>query len=55
MAREYKVQWVIELDADSPEHAVRLAEEWMRDDGGFVYQVTNTKTGESVEIDTAEV
>lgn len=49
---DYKVTWVIDVDADSPEHAARLALEILRDPDSIATAVTVTdEQGRSVDVD----
>ena len=46
--REYLVTWDIEVNASSPEDAVRLAVKWLepKEPTRWCYQVINTENGE---------
>jgi hypothetical protein len=50
---EYEIIWRIQLDAESPEDAARIALEIQRDafSEATVFEVTNKDTGEMEEID----
>lgn len=52
----YRILWEVDIEADTPEEAARKAQEWMDEgDTGWVYDVKDMKTGETVSIDMAEV
>lgn len=54
---EYEVVWRIQLDAETPDEAARMALTTVRDsfsDATF-FEVTNRETGETETIDAAEV
>lgn len=59
MARTYCVEWSIDIDADSPEEAARLArdkQQWPRE--GYwcgVFQVTPHDSAETETIDLDEI
>lgn len=49
----YKVEWVIDIDADNPRDAAVQAQTMLRDDTeiDWIYQVTDYKTGIIEEVD----
>lgn len=50
---EYRVTWVIDLDADNPVEAVKLARKMqlLPDTTATIFEVEDTTTGETQEID----
>lgn len=52
---EYLVTWAIDIDADDPAEAARLALEWMRDpDSTAVVFAVTGKDGVTVRVDLEE-
>ena len=53
MKKGYRVEWVIELDADSPKYAAREALEIQHDSGNeaVFFTVTNIETGKKTDVD----
>lgn len=49
----YKVEWIIDLDADTPRDAAVQAQSMLRNEIeiDWVYQVTDYKTGITEEVD----
>jgi len=49
----YKVEWIIDVDADNPRDAAVQAQTMMREDTeiDWIYQVTDYKTGIIEEVD----
>lgn len=49
----YKVEWIIDLDADTPRDAAVQAQSMLRNEIeiDWVYQVTDYKTGTTEEVD----
>jgi len=52
----YLVEWSIDIDAETPEEAAKLALEVQRDpeSQGLFFEVTDDKTGECVTVDLFE-
>lgn len=57
MIKKYLVQWEIELDAESPEHAARHALTIHRNPESIatVFDVTSVQTGKSKRIDLTDL
>lgn len=50
--KNFRITWEIELIAENPHEAAKKAQQWLRDKSvGWVFEITNLKTKETVNID----
>lgn len=51
----YKVSWIMDIEADTPEKAAKKANTWIKRKGiDWCFEVTNLK-GETVTIDLGDI